>query len=220
MNEKLPILKIKNWTIRYRMPPGSGPHPVIWLLHGWTGDEDSMWIFASRLPDNFLLLAPRGLYPAPMGGYSWYTMKQGKVWPQVDDFRPVVEKLIYLMKEWPNTAPAADFSRFRIAGFSQGGALAYSFAMIYPQRVISLAGLASFLPEHADKYLTGSPLKDMPIFISHGTKDHIVPIERAQTAVQQLQQAGARVNYCESETGHKLSASCFRGMEAFFEQTV
>ena len=218
MNEKLKILEFENWTIRYRRPEGDGPYPVIWLLHGWTGDEDSMWIFASRLPKEYLLLAPRGLFTTPMGGYSWHRLNDNKTWPSVDDFRPAVNELRSLMDNWPASAPTADFSRFRMAGFSQGGALAYAFAMLYPKTIIALAGLATFLPEASAHYLHPMRLKDIPIFISHGVKDNLVPVTKAQYAAEQLDQAGAQVQYCESDVGHKLSADCFRGMEVFFDQ--
>jgi phospholipase/carboxylesterase len=217
MKSDLPIIEIDDWIVRYRLPEGEGPFPVIWLLHGWTGDEDSMWIFASRLPPDFLLLAPRGLYPTPMGGYGWHAMEDGRIWPRVEDFRPAIDQLLALMDHWPTAAPAADFSRFRIAGFSQGGAFAYSLAMLHPERVVALAGLASFLPNGAKNYLEDRPLAGKPIFVSHGVKDNLVPVARARQAVQLLDQAGAEVSYCESDVGHKLSADCFNGMEVFFE---
>ena len=178
MKKDLQTLKINNWIIRYRLPAGDGPHQVIWLMHGWTGDEDSMWIFASRLPAHYLLLAPRGLFSTPMGGYGWHPMTDGKGWPQVQDFRPAIDEFLSLMDQWPSSAPSADFSRFRIAGFSQGGALAYSLTLLHPERIISLAGLASFLPDGAANYLHASLLEDMPIYISHGIKDHLVPVAR------------------------------------------
>lgn len=216
MKNDLQTLQVGEWVIRHRVPQGEGPHPVIWLLHGWTGDEDSMWVFASRLPDHYLLLAPRGLFSTPMGGYGWHTMTGGKVWPWVDDFRPAVEKLVILMDSWPSTAPAADFSRFRLAGFSQGGSLAYAFTLLRPSRVIALAGLASFLPDGAGAYLQPGALAGLPIYISHGERDNLVPVARARQAAQLLDQAGAQVTYCESDMGHKLSADCFKGMEVFF----
>ena len=55
------IIQLPNWNVRYRGPQGTGYHAVILLLHGWTGDENSMWIFASRLPDQAILISPRGL---------------------------------------------------------------------------------------------------------------------------------------------------------------
>ncbi len=47
-------LQIEHWTVRVRKPEGEGPHPVMLLLHGWMGDENAMWVFASRLPKNLL----------------------------------------------------------------------------------------------------------------------------------------------------------------------
>jgi len=217
VKNELPTLEIAGWMIRYRAPGGDGPHPATWLLHGWSGDEASMWVFASRLPENDLLLAPRGLYPTPMGGYGWHPTTAGKTWPGVDDFHPAIEGLLDLMENWPAGAPPADFSRFRLAGFSQGGALAYAFTLLHPERVIALAGLASFLPEGAAAYLPAGRLQGLPVYISHGEKDHLVPAARARQAAQWLGQAGAQVSYCESDVGHKLSADCFRGMEVFFQ---
>ncbi len=216
MDKEITSIQIENWVIRYRSPDGAGPHPVIWLFHGWTGDENSMWVFASRIPDKYLLLAPRGLYSTPLGGYSWHPLTPGNRWPQVEDFTFAVEQLTLLMENWPATAPPAEFSRFRVAGFSQGGALAYSFAMLLPERIISLAGLASFLPDGAATYLREIDFKQKPVFVSHGTKDHLVPIARARQAVQLLDQAGAQVTFCESDVGHKLGADCFKGMSVFF----
>ena len=65
-------IEINDWVLRVREPEGDGPHPVVLLIHGWTGDENSMWIFASRLPEHYLLIALRGLHEAPIGVYSWY----------------------------------------------------------------------------------------------------------------------------------------------------
>ncbi|MBN1668874.1 MAG: hypothetical protein JW862_17410, partial [Anaerolineales bacterium] len=145
----LQTFETRQWVIRYRQPKGPGPYPVVWLLHGWTGDEDSMWIFAAKLPEHFLLLAPRGLHSTPMGGYSWHPIQSTKAWPWVADFQPAVQALLDLMTGWPDDAPRADFSSLRLAGFSQGGAFAYTFAMLHPQRVRALAGLATFLPDGA-----------------------------------------------------------------------
>jgi phospholipase/carboxylesterase len=217
MNNNLKILKTNNWVIRYRQPDGEGPHPVIWLIHGWTGDEDSMWIFASRLPDHFLLLAPRGLHPTKMGGYSWHPMTLDSAWPQIEDFQSSVDQLSQLMDDWPNSAPLADFSRFRMAGFSQGGAFVYSYAILHPDRVIALAGLAAFLPDSVEPYLHPNLFKHTPIYVSHGIRDNLVPVDRARQAVHLLEQAGASVYYCESDVGHKLSADCFQGMGTFFK---
>jgi predicted esterase len=89
-------------------------------------------------------------------------------------------------------------------------------AILHPEHITSLAGLSGFLPDGASTWLHSGRLNGLPVFIAHGTQDERVPVERARTAVAQFEQAGAQVTYCEDDVGHKLSATCFRGLEAFF----
>lgn len=207
-------LQLDQWVARMRQPEGSGPFPVYLLLHGLTGDEDVMWVFASRLPSNALLIAPRGLHTSASGGYSWLA-DSGRKWPVVADFQPAVDAILELLN--PNFFPTADFSKLHLVGFSQGAALSYTFGLLQADKIRALAGLSGFLPEDAPQYIAGQPLRGKRIFTAHGTQDDTVPVKRARWAVQTLQQAGAQVVYCEDDVGHKLSASCFNGLEGFFK---
>jgi phospholipase/carboxylesterase len=205
--------EIDGWKIRQHFPPGDGPHPLTLLLHGWTGDETVMWVFASRLPKKSLLVAPRGLHPAPSGGYGWEEHEQHD-WPWVDDFQPSIEALLGLLTH--ENFPQADLERIRLVGFSQRAALSYAFALTHPTRIAAVAGLAGFMPQGAEALARNRTLTGMPVFIAHGARDKIVPVERARHAVEILEAAGAQVTYCEEDVGHKLSANCFRGLETFF----
>ena len=214
------------WTIQARRPKGEGPHPVLLLLHGWTGDETSMWAFTSRLPKDHLLLAPRGLYPAPFGGYGWHPPRQGG-WAGVKDFLPAVDALADLLftpldlsssVDQRSLLENADLTTVSLLGFSQGAALAFTFALTYPEHVRMLGGLAGFLPEGAEELSASQPLTGIPTFLAHGTRDELVPVQRARQAVEVLQQAGAQVQYCEDDVGHKLSTNCFKALQAFFTQ--
>lgn len=231
---KLPLhyVRIRDLVMKVRIPAGDGPHPVLFLLHGWTGDENVMWIFASRLPDNYWIISPRGLYKSPLGGYAWHEHRS-KDWPSVSEFNPAVERLVDLLDvdnglegaladALQDTCAAkeaiaqVDFSRASLVGFSQGAALAYSFALLYPERLHLLGGLAGFMPEKVGRMLAGQPLRGKKVFITHGTLDEIVPVEKARRSVELMRQAGSEVTYCEQEVGHKLSADCFRALEHFF----
>jgi len=215
MESKIQTLEIDDWVVRVRTPQDSGPHPVVLMLHGWTGDEESMWIFASRLPEDAMLIAPRGLYTSSLGGYSWQSQRVDG-WPGVEDFEPAIEKLLDLLN--PSNFPAGDFSNFRMVGFSQGAALSYAFALLQPEKVRAFAGLSGFLPREADSLVEKQPLRGKKAFIAHGTQDEMVAVERARKAVESLQDAGAQVTYCEDDVGHKLSLTCFKGLESFFAQ--
>jgi len=219
MKKDLEILRIQDWTIRCRQPEGQGPHPVVWLFHGWMGDEDSMWIFASLLPEHFLILAPRAPFPAEDRGYSWYSARVKNL-PSMEVFSPVIYDLLDLMENWPLASPWVDFDRFWIGGFSQGAALAYAFALRHPKRVQAVAGLAGFLPLKTDSYFQDPAIADLSVYVSHGQEDNLVPIAKAREAVQKFNQAGAEVTFCESDVGHKLSADCFKGLEAFFDKSL
>lgn len=207
------IRQINGWVVRQHSPESPGPHPLILLLHGWTGDEDSMWVFTARLPKNAIWLAPRGLYLAPGGGYGWHLHTQNG-FPWVDDFQNAIEALLELLTE--TNFPQADLGAVHMVGFSQGAALAYAFALQHPAKVAKLAGLSGFLPQGASALARNRPLLGKRVFIAHGTQDDLVPIHLARQAAEILEQAGAQVSFCEDDVGHKLSASCFRGLENFF----
>ena len=212
--EILDTIQIEDWVIRRRIPAGEGPFPLFVLLHGWTGDENAMWIFASRLPAGAMLLAPRGLYVSPLGGFGWHP-RRPKAWPDVEDFRPASEALYTLLTS--SNFPQADFSQTQLVGFSQGAALAYTMLLLDGKRIASIAALAGFLPDGASAFVRGESIAGKPVFIAHGSEDDQVPVHRARQAVEFFQDAGARVTYCEDEVGHKLSLNCFRGLEAFFK---
>jgi phospholipase/carboxylesterase len=208
-------IEIGQQVIQARVPPGNGQYPVFVMLHGWTGDENSMWIFASRLPAEAILLSPRGLYVSPRGGYSWYP-KIDRDWPRISDFDEAISALVRILS--PEYFPQGDFSQLRLVGFSQGAALAYCFAFSQQKSLRALAGLSGFMPEGVSSSGNNHWLEGLPVFIAHGTQDELVPVERARRSAQIFQEAGAVVSYCEHEAGHKLNASCFRSMEIFFEQ--
>ncbi|MEK6255773.1 MAG: hypothetical protein N2C13_00470 [Chloroflexota bacterium] len=217
MNE-IETIQVADWTLKIRTPAGPGPHPVIIMLHGWTGDEDSMWIFSQRLPTNALLIAPRAPYEISSeqyNGHSWVEVRSGK-WSWLDDFRPAIAALNELIAELEHQLPG-DFSKFDMVGFSQGAAMANSYTILNPGRVGKLAGLAGFVPEGCEEAAATQPLEDVNVFIAHGTQDQIVPLERAKHAVKLMQMAGAKVHYCESESAHKLGSNCFRALKIFFE---
>jgi phospholipase/carboxylesterase len=207
--------KIEGVVVRDRIPPGDGPHSLILMLHGWTGDEQSMWVFASHLPKDAILVSPRGLYPAAIGGYGWIEGTEEE-WPQVTvtDFRMAIDCLLALVSSYHY--PSADPGVFSLIGFSQGAALSYAMALLAPARVHAVAGLAGFIPQGAETYIDSKPLSGKPVFVVHGTKDEVVPVSFARKSVSLLKKAGAQVSYCEAEVGHKLSSRCFSGLETFF----
>jgi phospholipase/carboxylesterase len=209
MNEPQDI-QIDDWHLKVRVPDGEGPHPVILLIHGLTGDEGSMWVFASRFPHNALLIAPRAPYPSNMpeyGGYSWADGDNVDFASPLRSFEQLVSKLAEKF--------SGRFEKFAMVGFSQGTVFSVAYILNHPGRVSKFAMLAGFLPTEDQDDYTGK-VRDLPVFIAHGTKDEDVSIERSRAAKRIFEAAGARVRYCESETAHKLGANCANELHDFF----
>jgi phospholipase/carboxylesterase len=206
-------LQIGGWTLKARA--GEKLSGVIFLVHGWTGDENSMWVFANRMPKDALLIAPRAPYfskHAELAGYSW-VQERGEGFSSLAMFDPAVAAFGDLLNDLALQFPDANSAIFDMVGFSQGAAFSAAFAMRHPERVGKLAMLAGFLPEQSEAGLPS--LAGKSVFIAHGTKDETVPLARAQAARQALSTAGARVRYCESQIGHKLGANCATELASF-----
>ena len=206
------------WTMRVRHAMEE-PARFMLLLHGWTGDENSMWIFTNRFPADMWIAAPRAPHASKEGGYSWRPLHsvQDSGWglPTLSDLKPAAEGLIRLVDNVSASA-GVDASQFEVAGFSQGGALANVLTLLYPQRIRKAAVLAGFMPAGVDDLLERRALAGKHFFVAHGTQDNLVPFERARGSIELLEKGGAQVTFCEAEVGHKLSADCLRALEAFF----
>lgn len=207
------------WTMRVRHATQE-PARFMLLLHGWTGDENSMWVFARKFSADMWIAAPRAPHAAKEGGYSWRALNslQASDWglPTLSDLKSAADSLIRLVDD-VSVSIGVDGSQFDVAGFSQGAALANLLALLYPHRIRKTAVLAGFMPGGVDDLLAHRVLADKPFFVAHGTQDELVSVERARESIKFLEQAGAKVLFCEAEVGHKVSADCLRGLETFFK---
>lgn len=94
MKPSTTILTFEDWTLRIL---SSRSKRILLMLHGWTGDENSMWVFARNFPDDYYIIAPRAPHSAPETGYSWRAPAPRGSWPTIDLMRPSAESLINLL---------------------------------------------------------------------------------------------------------------------------
>ncbi|MBK9927267.1 MAG: hypothetical protein IPP66_18515 [Anaerolineales bacterium] len=210
------LIQFNDWTLRVREAT-ERPSRLLLMLHGITGDENSMWVFARDLPKQYWMIAPRAAHVAEPFGYSWRPPQPGTFGrPSLDQFLPAAEALIHLVDEYQASAKI-EASDFDVMGFSQGAAMSNLLALLYPQRIRKIGILAGFVPSGLDDVIRQRPLEGKTIFVTHGTKDDLVPIDRARASMELLEQAGAKVTYCEDEVGHKVSLNCMKALRSYFE---
>lgn len=212
MSAETSLVTFDEWTLRVR-PPLAPASRVLLMLHGWQGDENSMWVFARNFPADCWIVAPRAPRAARQGGYTWRAAVESER-PNVEGFRPAVAALLDMLERWA-AANGADTAQLDVTGFSQGAAMTFMLGLLHPQRVRKMGILAGFAPEGAEQLLALGHFDGRTIFVAHGARDETVPVEQARRSVRLLEQAGARVEYCESELGHKLSAGCLKALELY-----
>ncbi|WP_105243785.1 alpha/beta hydrolase [Psychrobacter sp. Marseille-P5312] len=90
-----------------------------------------------------------------------------------------------------------------IAGFSQGGAVAYHVALSHPERLAGLMTLSTYLATN-DNIEYSAANRDLPILIEHGTHDPVVPVMLGEQAQQLLTSKGYNVEYHTYPMAHQV----------------
>jgi phospholipase/carboxylesterase len=208
------LIEFEGQTLRIRKTAHLTPRLLL-LIHGFTGDENSMWVFTRDLPSHYWMVAPRAPYVAEPSGYSWrphQTLDTDR--PSFAELRSSAEALIQLIEAYQASA-GMEANAFDVIGFSQGAAMSSLLAFMYPDRIRKLGILAGFVPSGLEALAAKRPLEGKSVFVAHGTRDERVPIDQARTSIKILEQAGAQVTYCEDEVGHKVSLACLHALRKF-----
>ncbi len=208
------LVEFEGWTLR--VLPAKNPKRLMLLIHGYTGDENSMWVFAQGLPSHYWMVAPRAPHPADAGGFTWRPLHRLDFsQPSLDQLRPPAEALIRLVDAY-QASTGIDASVFDVMGFSQGAVMCNVLSFLFPERIRKAGILAGFVPSGLEELTPQRPLDGKPFFVTHGTKDDTVTIDRARDSIRLLEEAGAQLTYCEDKVGHKVGARCLAALKNFF----
>ena len=96
-------------------------------------------------------------------------------------------------------------SRIVLAGFSQGGAIAFQAGLRHPERLAGIMALSTYLPLAGTVEDERSEAnRDLPIFMAHGTVDPMIPIGRAQQSRKMLEALGYPLEWHEYPMPHSV----------------
>jgi phospholipase/carboxylesterase len=74
-------------------------------------------------------------------------------------------------------------SRIILAGFSQGGAMAYTAGLTHPETLAGIVALSAYIP--APELITSAPVdanRTTPVFAAHGVADEVLPLRLGESA--------------------------------------
>jgi phospholipase/carboxylesterase len=193
------------------------------VLHGLGADGSDFVPLAEQM-DLGGAGAVRYVFPhAPMrpvtvnGGYvmrAWYDIAGPDLARREDEAglrasRASVEALI--ARERERGVPA---SRIVLMGFSQGCAMALLTGLRHADALAGIVGLSGYLP------LAGSTAAErsdsaraVPVFLAHGTRDPVVPIDRARASRDALRALGQPLDWHEYPIEHTVSLEELRDLE-------
>jgi phospholipase/carboxylesterase len=185
--------------------------PVLILLHGFGSNEQDMFSFANRIPENWLVVSARGPIPQGENRHSWYNVKMvdGKITIDFQEEEQSRQKVLGLIDHLVKTHKA-DKNRVVVAGFSQGAAMSLCTGLTEPEKVAGFAVFSGRFVEEIEPLISRSPaLKKLRGFIAHGSGDTMLPIRYASENKAKLAQLGISFAYSEDTTGHTISAKQF-----------
>lgn len=135
-------------------------------------------------------------------GHGWFPLHG--LTPDIDAFRRGAEALREFFRMALVRYPI-DPERVVVAGFSQGGVMAYDMALREPGRFAGLAALSSWLPGLLVEDLPKLPEQEkLPVLVVHGTGDDRIPVDRARESRELLRELGVSLTYREFEMGHEI----------------
>jgi len=186
------------------VPPSYAPErpfPLVLLLHGAGGSAHEIIARMTDLADSarIIILAPDSR------GRTWDVLLDGFG----ADITAIDEAL-----DWTFERCAVDRRHVAIGGFSDGAAYALSVGLANGDLFTHVLAFSPGLME--PPALVGRPR----IFISHGTRDQILPIDVTSRAfVPKLEGAGYRVRYQEFEGPHTVPADIAREAMQWFTRS-
>ncbi|AKV98390.1 carboxylesterase [Marinobacter sp. CP1] len=182
---------------------GESPTAAVIWLHGLgaSGHDFEPVVPELGLPED---TAVRFIFPhAPNlpvtinGGMSmpaWYDIKAMDIDRVVDteQLRASADAVAKLVEQQKHKGIPPE--RIIIAGFSQGGAVAYELGLSYPERFGGVLALSTYFAT-ADTVERSEANADVPISVYHGTFDPMVPESLGVRSVETLKEMGYDPSY-------------------------
>jgi len=194
--------------------PGADPEYVIIWLHGLGADGEDFRAYAAAVQLSASLAvrfvfptAPQRSVTVSMGSVdrAWFDVRDGDVASQVDPdgFEESARHLRNLIqRELDGGMPAA---KILLAGFSQGGTIALHTALGFEKRLAGVLVMSAYLPTSVAQAEDGRDVnRGIPIMMTHGDEDPIIPITQAEDTRDDLTRTGYTVAWHPYPMGHHV----------------
>ena len=199
------------------------PEGALVLLHGRGADEHDLTSLLDVLdPDRRLVgLTPGAPLPGPGGsGGRWWYMVPRVGYPDPTTFHATYAQLTAFLDGWLQER-AITWDRALIGGFSMGCVMSYATGL-GPRRPppAGILAMSGFIPTVEGWDAELETRGDLPVFITHGSRDPVISVDFARDARRRLEAGGLPVDYHEHHGGHHLDPGTLPNMTAWVAERI
>ena len=201
---------------------GGARPPLVVLLHGYGSTAQGMMGVAPSLDERFVVAVPQA--PVRLGdvGWGWYPLGQGPVAPVLSPER--LERSRRGVLDFAAQAArryGADPERVFLVGFSQGAALALAVALTEPERLAGVVAMSGrVVPEILPQVAAPERVARLPVLVTHGRDDQVVPAAQGRAAAEMLERMGCPVRYLEVAAAHAVPADLLSEVSRWLVETA
>ncbi len=179
--------------------------PLVYLVHGRSGNWDLMWTFRRLLPDHCNIIAPEAPFTDKVSGFSWWDVldvenSKSNILLATD----ILQHFVQHSKAYYNLTSSCCLA----IGFSQGAVLISVVAQRYPELFRGIALLAGAVFQ-----IDSASSRGPNFFIAHGKLDKTVSIEKAQSGYDYFKGLGWEGEFHQDNVGHKVGTSGMRALK-------
>lgn len=201
---------------------GQTAPPLLLLLHGIGSNEEDLFGLAPYLDERFLIVSARAPVTLAYGGYGWFQIDftpRGMV-ADVEQAKQSLAMLPRFVDELVETY-GADGRRVYLMGFSQGAMMSLALTLTSPQKVAGVVAMSGRLPMQViDPEPDREALNGMPVLVTHGLYDPVLPIENGRAARDYLAGLPVALAYREYPMAHEVSMESLRDVTAWLTKTL
>ncbi|MCY4528009.1 MAG: alpha/beta hydrolase-fold protein [Chloroflexi bacterium] len=175
-------------------------YPVIFLLHGYGSNMTDLANLTPAISrTKYLYVCPNAPIAFDLGmgqtGYAWANL-YGSTY---DEEAMASEERFMDFLEEVGANYRLRHDRLILGGFSQGGMMTYQMGLPHPEKFAGLFALSSTVKSPNLIRPRLPERRDHQVFVAHGTRDMIAPIEAGRESIDLLREWGYAPEYHEYE---------------------
>jgi phospholipase/carboxylesterase len=206
-------------------PPRSGLEgkpPLLLLLHGYGANEDDLFSLAPYLDERFMIVSARAPIMLQPMSYAWFNLgftPQGIVVnpDEVKSSRQTIHKFVGEVLAAYECDPKAVY----LMGFSQGAMMSMAVALTYPGTAAGVVAMSGrVLSQTLDLIPDKDALTGLPVFMAHGARDTLIPIDNGRDARSKLSALPVALTYREYDMGHEISYESLKDVTEWLKERL